>query len=272
MDPLRCHIKSQERAFSLLELSIVLVIIGLLSGGVMVGQDLVRQAEFRSVMQSVEKYQTAWFSFKNKYNAFPGDMRNATLYWGIAGGNGQDTACRETVSNGSPATCNGNGDNLITPGAGPNTTVWNETFRAWQHLANAGLIEGSYSGVAPNGLETGRGGRPGISAPGGAIEGSFFSLGYRATPGGTLGEFAIDSHIIGLNGATSGVPFVPIISPQDSYSIDSKSDDGKPGIGWIRTVQNNSSVPTCVTSNVLETAEYVITSSERACNLRFLIK
>ncbi len=71
-----------KAGFSLLELSIVLVIIGLLASGVMVGQSLVRGAELRSVMNDHNKILSATNAFRLKYNALPGDMRNATAFWG----------------------------------------------------------------------------------------------------------------------------------------------------------------------------------------------
>ncbi|MBY6117485.1 prepilin-type N-terminal cleavage/methylation domain-containing protein [Mameliella alba] len=69
--------------FSLVELSIVLVILGLLIGGVLTGQNLIRAAELRSVMTEFKTYQTAVMTFRDKYFALPRDMTNATdFFWG----------------------------------------------------------------------------------------------------------------------------------------------------------------------------------------------
>ena len=74
-------------AFSLVELSIVLVILGLLTGGILTGQSLIRAAEMRSIVTELQRYQTAARSFQDKYFALPGDMRNATDFWGAPGNN-----------------------------------------------------------------------------------------------------------------------------------------------------------------------------------------
>lgn len=65
------------RGFSLVELSIVLVILGLLTGGILAGQSLIRAAELRSVTTEYGRWVTAMHSFRDKYMAIPGDMRDA---------------------------------------------------------------------------------------------------------------------------------------------------------------------------------------------------
>ena len=74
-----------KQGFTLLELSIVLVVIGLIVGGTVVGKDLIRASELNSIITQQNKIQIALNTFKLKYNVIPGDMRNATDYWGTAG-------------------------------------------------------------------------------------------------------------------------------------------------------------------------------------------
>ncbi len=132
------------RAFSLVELSIVLVILGLLTGGILAGQSLIRAAELRTVTTDYQRYVTASQTFRDKYMALPGDMTNATRFWGYVSG---ITSCtnRSGTSVTSPGTCDGNGDGRITGAATDNAT--GEELQAWRQLALAGLVEGSYSGV-----------------------------------------------------------------------------------------------------------------------------
>jgi prepilin-type N-terminal cleavage/methylation domain-containing protein len=99
-----------RHGFTLIELSIVLVILGLLVSGVLLGQDLIRAAELRSVPTDFQKYQTAVNIFRDKYRALPGDMRNATDFWGENDPN--LSTCRTTEGSGTD-TCNGDGDGVV---------------------------------------------------------------------------------------------------------------------------------------------------------------
>lgn len=130
-----------RHGFSLVELSIVLVILGLLTGGILAGQSLIRASELRAVSTEINRYQTARYTFRDKYFALPGDMRNATSFWGNAdtGAMGGECAAPLTDAGTGTQTCNGDGSGRMDLAL--------EERRVWQHMANAGLIEGSYSGV-----------------------------------------------------------------------------------------------------------------------------
>jgi prepilin-type N-terminal cleavage/methylation domain-containing protein len=122
--------RTYKYGFSLVELSIVLVILGLLVGGVLSGRSLIRAAELRSVTSEYAKFVTSINSFRDKYFSLPGDMPNAFQFWGPACG---------TNSTIIATGCNGNGEGIIFGTLG-------EGMKAWEHLSRAGLIEGSYSG------------------------------------------------------------------------------------------------------------------------------
>src|SRR5476649_123700 len=69
--------KTSSRAgFTLIELSIVLVIIGLIVGGVLTSRDLIAAAQIRAQISQIEKYQTAVNTFRGKYGYLPGDIPN----------------------------------------------------------------------------------------------------------------------------------------------------------------------------------------------------
>jgi prepilin-type N-terminal cleavage/methylation domain-containing protein len=121
----------QTKGFSLVELSISIIIIGLLIGGISSGSTLIKQAEIRSIISDLRNYQTNYTTFKATYDAVPGDFNRADTYW-------SGTSCHATAS----TACNGDGDGVIrwrdvaVTAAG----VGDEAGRALKHLALAGIM------------------------------------------------------------------------------------------------------------------------------------
>src|SRR6266852_226786 len=73
-----------ERGFTLIELSIVLVIIGLIVGGILVGQDLIKAAQLRATITQLERYDATVNTFRTKFNGLPGDLLNGTNFFAAA--------------------------------------------------------------------------------------------------------------------------------------------------------------------------------------------
>src|ERR1700743_3469732 len=89
------------RGFPLIELSIVLVIIGLIVGGILVGQDMIKAAEVRAQISQIEKYNQAVNTFKAKFQAIPGDMGVSTAtQFGFTPGTGCTGGLANRDSNG----------------------------------------------------------------------------------------------------------------------------------------------------------------------------
>lgn len=246
-----------KRGFSLVELSIVLVILGLLTGGILAGQSLIRAAELRSVSTQYQQILSAVQSFRDKYMALPGDMRNATSFWGTAAN------CPGTSAQGSttPATCNGDGDGMIEP----TTTASNETFRLWQQLANAGLIEGQYSGVTGGGANEFTG--IASNALRGKINNSYwFSLNWGAPLTGDAnwfsGEYGNRLSLGALQ--TNAEPAAAIMRPDELWNLDVKLDDGKPGTGKLWAIWRSACTNSA--SNVDYAADYLLTSTSVICS------
>ncbi|MFM9890689.1 MAG: type II secretion system protein [Rickettsiales bacterium] len=252
-----------RHAFSLVELSIVLVILGLLTGGILSGQSLIRAAELRSVTTDFNRYQTSINTFRDKYFALPGDMTNATAFWGIAGGTtGNDNACYDATST-DAKTCNGNGDGQIL--GYTLARINSEPNRAWQQLANAGLIEGQYNGQAGAVLIAG------TTSPQGRISSSGYFLVYVAYTGSYGENFSSDSNgnqlIFGVGG---GAQFRnPALKPEEAWNIDTKIDDGKPSTGVLQT---DTFFGTACYTGAYPTAVYALTTSSIACNLRLTLR
>lgn len=213
-----------RQAFTLVELSIVLVILGLLVGGVLSGQSLIRAAELRSILTERDRYQTAINAFRDKYFALPGDMKNAYAFWGTAGvaGCAADTNAADTG-------CNGNGNGQYTDR--------DEGIKAWMHLGLAGLIEGTYDGVGIGADTMGAGNVPKSKFADGAWALSSISTdpaNIAYPPSGTAPNGGIYL-ILGSWGsmATTG-GLLSSLTHEEAWNLDTKSDDGRGNTGKMR--------------------------------------
>lgn len=222
-----------NRAFSLVELSIVLVILGLLVGGVLAGQSLIRASELRSVSADFGRIATATNSFKDKYFQYPGDFDRATSFWPANG------ACPSTST--TTTTCNGNNNRVIEGEEGP---------RFFQHLARAGMLDGNFDGML---------GMPPVT--GLNVMQSRLSGGYFAFP------YDISGAMLSISSSLSYTPITlgtrgndnssgdacygcgGIIRHQEAWNVDTKMDDGIADKGAVRadlyTVGASATTGTC---------------------------
>ncbi|SRR6266540_792199 len=251
------------QGFTLMEIAIVLVIVGLLVGGVLTGKNLIRAAELRAVSAEAQAYIVAVINFNAKYRALPGDMPNATAVWGAAHATPAvcNTIDSRTLDN-IWRTCNGDGDFKIEMRLAGAPV--DEVFRFWQQLSNEGLIKGVFSGKdGPNGALILGDMVSGTNVPAGRLAGSLFTPWYAGGQSGALWYFAgYYGNILlyeRLNEPT-------IMTPLEARSIDDKIDDGRPGRGKIRTY-NQTLQPNCATTNVAATAEYNSAYEDMACGL-----
>ena len=246
--------------FSLVELSIVLVILGLLIGGILSGRALIRSAELRSVTQQYEQFVTASYAFRNKYMALPGDFTQAVAFWGAAATGGD---CL-TVGGTGTATCNGNGNGAID--------LWvnsNEVFRFWQHLSNAAMIEGIYSGVQDGAQYSAT--TP-ANAPAGKVNTSLWYIQYMGVQTGNAMLFDGNyGNALEFGGQFADYdPATPILLPSEAWNIDGKIDDGKPAMGKV-VVRAQNGLNTCTTGadSTALTADYLLSASTQECGLFF---
>ncbi len=249
-----------RHGFSLLELSIVLVIIGLIAGGIVAGSSMIRAAELRAVITEQEQFKTAVYTFRDKYLGLPGDLKNAGAFWGYP--NDDITNCPATAGTGTE-TCDGNGNNSIE--ASGATTEYSEMFMFWQQLANAELLSGAFTGIAGS---TPTDSNPGVNTPetrisGGAwaahdaLTSSHCGAGNRYTS--IVGPDSYNQLVIGAN--ATGIPSTPLLSPEEAWGIDTKVDDGKPGLGKIKAFCPNS----CSDVTDAATSEYILSDDSPQC-------
>jgi prepilin-type N-terminal cleavage/methylation domain-containing protein len=121
---------NKKTGFTLIELSIVIVIIGLVIGGIMVGNDLIKAAQRRAQIAQFEMFQLAISTFKLKYGKLAGDADNATDFFaGVTNGNGNGILQLADAST------------SYTAG-----TYGGEVEQFFIHLSKANLLDGNYTG------------------------------------------------------------------------------------------------------------------------------
>ncbi|HEU5046332.1 MAG TPA: type II secretion system protein [Rickettsiales bacterium] len=249
--------------FTLVEMSIVLVVIGMLIGGVFAGKALVRQSQINSAVTAAQTYISTIASFKQKYNELPGDMADAQSYWGTA-----SSACPPTYA--SPltgtATCNGDGNGEIGV-----TGAWGsanyEMFLVWHHLANAQMIQGFYNGAPGSAGSLDH--IVGMNCPESKLSGGGYGIGFLGIQKNATYWFDGNwGHQIVLGGYQSNNwPSGGLITSPEALAIDTKYDDGRPATGVISTVKPAGM--SCASSSNAGSAVYDITQTGNTCALLF---
>jgi prepilin-type N-terminal cleavage/methylation domain-containing protein len=245
------HTRLHRAAFTLIELAIVLAIIGLIVGGIMGGSALLRQSEMQTVVADFSKYSTATAQFSAQYGGLPGDILDATDYWGD-----DNAACADAaVTNGTPGTCNGNNNGNMSESAEP--------YRAWQQLVLANLISGNFTGVASGG-----GAVPGTNVPKSRISNTGWSFGYKAVTASNANDYDQGiANFLAVGGPISGgITQAPSLKPRDAWGVDAKLDDGMPALGRIIT-RKPAALANCATSATDASATYNLTYDSAACSL-----
>lgn len=247
------HVSSEKScnsrlAFTLVELSIVLVIIGLLLGGVLAFQSYSNNARIATMMNESKILISAFSQFQTRYGTPPGDMSTASTSWTGAG--------------------NGDGNGIIRAGA---VLAPLERYYAFQHLALAGYIQGTYTGaVNANGGAT-----AGVNVVGSSIDQSAFIFDHPDAADGLVsgdslyfdGFYGNILRIAGLNGNSNTIPALGMLTPKDALTLDLKYDDGQPGLGNIKTPKA-SALANCASSDAT-TATYVTTNENKTCYFFF---
>jgi len=119
----------QQQGFTLVEIAIVLVIIGLLLGGVLKGQEIITNAKVKNLENSVDGLAAAIYSYQDRYRAYPGDDSRAKRFPGV-----------NKIGN----------DNGVIGGLFDSTTNADESNLLWLHLRNSGLVSGEIDENAAN--------------------------------------------------------------------------------------------------------------------------
>ena len=230
--------KSKQSGFTLVEIAIVLVIVGLLLGGVLKGQELITSGKAKALYADRAAIQTAYNTYNDRFRAVPGDDNAASnrftgLACGVAGATASAVAqtCGNGNGNGLIAGLGGEGGTASTApvallaadpatGAAGVGNAAGETYKFWQHLRAAQLIktEGSQTDVV--------GGANAIFAP---------------PLNATNGRIAINSVRPYFGQQDSALYFISSNVPGNvATAVDGANDDGFTNRGGIRSANNGT--------------------------------
>ena len=188
--------RSKAQGFTLVEIAIVLVIIGLLLGGILKGQEMITQAKIKNSISDFSGISAAYYGYQDRYRAIPGDDNGAAARWPAAG----------TL----PAATSGTGNGIVAGtynNGGAQCAAATEACSWWDHLRRAGFVAGSGVLQPTNAFA----GQIGVQTGDGA-----------AAPAAVLGGFT------GLIVCSAGIP------DKVATAMDTQMDDGLPGTGTVR--------------------------------------
>ena len=207
---------NKQTGFTLIELAIVLVIIGLLLGGVLRGQELINSAKVKNMANDFRSIPVYIYGYQDKFKAFPGDDKAATTH--VA------------------ATTNGNGNGALEGSWFNNLASTSEAYQFWQHVRLANLAPGATNATNPDWRPTNADGNPiGIMAgtnsitatamldgAGAAIKGS-----YIICSQGLLGKYVtqLDTNIDDGNSATGSMLAAKTNTPAAALAADTGTID-----------------------------------------------
>jgi prepilin-type N-terminal cleavage/methylation domain-containing protein len=224
--------RSQTQGFTLIELSIVLVVIGLIVGGILVGQSLISAAGVRATVSQIEKYNTAANTFREKYGYLPGDIPAvpAAQFGFIARGTGPGQ---------------GDGNGLIEGGGGSNYGGTGggsgEQLVFWVDLSTAGLISGGFSAAnfssSPGTTTIINPYLPQAQLGGGnyiyVVSGGWGDTSGTASNGVNYFGLSAANKFAGTGSCTSCLAGANGLTVAQAAAIDAKLDDGMPFTGNV---------------------------------------
>ena len=210
------HQYKNQGGFTLVELALVMIIIGLLIGGILKGQELIANSQITATISQVQAINASVSTFRGKYKSFPGDLPDPTV--------------RLRDCNAAPCNDGGDGNGRIdTPALGDAPTLTSEGVIAFAHIGAADLL----SGIDITGSQLAMG----SALPEARIGGGFW-LGHTAdgsAVGGLTGlkpgHYMILNGVVGAVGGVNGG-----ITTTQAAQVDRKLDDGSPLNGDVQAV------------------------------------
>jgi len=222
--------KAGSRGFTLVEMSIVLVIIGLIIGGILKGQEIIATARQKAVINQVNAVRAAANTYFDRYRSLPGDDPTAKTALDSNLNNGDGNGALESTA----GTANGIADDVS--GSLENYTFFNALVAA--NLLNGGQVTASSAAVPAN-LKFG------ITAlPASPISGAGLTVVYAQHSGDGVGATSVTTHWLRVQKS----PTTPgnSVSPRTLANIDTQTDDGLPYTGGVREDSLAATCPAAV--------------------------
>jgi prepilin-type N-terminal cleavage/methylation domain-containing protein len=216
----------KTQGFTLVEIAIVLVIIGLLLGGILKGQEMITQAKIKNEMADFSGVSAAYHGYQDRYRAIPGDDPQAGARW----------------TTGNPVAFAGDGNGIVAGTYNnacptPLVAASAETCDFWDHLRRAGFVSGN-GGQQPFNALTGL---IGVQTGDGAA-------------GQTLLNQGGGNGFVGLIMCSANLP------DKIAIAVDSQMDDGAPNLGTLRAIVQAAPNPN-IGNNLVSTAAYAETGT-----------
>ncbi len=212
--------KRQQSGFTLVEIAIVLVIVGLLLGGVLKGQELINSAKAKSYAQDFRTIQTALYGFQDRFKGIPGDLALAST----------------KITGATDATTGGTVGNGQIQGTWDSAVATEESCLAWQHMRLAGFLAGSTTVNCTTGNAyvqiNADGGRVGISSTMQMTLPTLMTGSYNICSTGVLGKIA--------------------------KQLDTQLDDGNTQTGSFRVADIATPTTALATASVLDANSYLV--------------
>jgi prepilin-type N-terminal cleavage/methylation domain-containing protein len=220
--------KKQQNGFTLIELAIVLVIIGLLLGGVLKGQELINSAKVKNMASDFKNTQVYIYGYQDRFKALPGDDRAASTHIP-----GATNAAAANIGNG------------VINGQWDSQTTSDESFLFWQHVRLAGFAAGTTTfgdatQVAAYLPTNADGGRIGVQSVSTLTAVTPIST---ANPTGISGSFAVCS------GGVLG---------KFAKQLDTTLDDGETSTGSMRAVVAGTPGIGVTSATVVDANPYIV--------------